>query len=129
MGDYLTKYASPAATMIDRKSKGYGVLGEIKAILNDIPLGSRRVEIGLTLREAWFLNGTLYNSEVWCNYNKSDLTDLEVLDRKILRCILGAHSKSPLEMLYLETHVFQITDLVSLRRRITKISSRGIRTR
>ena len=116
MGDYLTSYASPAATLQDRKCKGYGILGEIRAILNDIPLGSKRLETGLTLRESWFLNGTLYNSEVWCNYRESDLKELGVLDRKILRCIIGAHAKSPQEMLYLETNVLRIPDIVSLRR-------------
>jgi hypothetical protein len=76
LGDYLTKEATPQATILDRKQKGHGILSEIKAILEDIPLGSRRLEIGLTLREAWFLNGTLYNSEVWCAYTKKDLRSL-----------------------------------------------------
>ena len=39
LGDYLTSYASPTATLQERKCKGYGILGEIRAILNDIPLG------------------------------------------------------------------------------------------
>jgi hypothetical protein len=116
LGDYLTSYASPAATLQDRKCKGYGILGEIRAILNDIPLGSKRLETGLTLRESWFLNGTLYNSEVWCNYGQSDLKELAVLDRKIIRCIIGAHAKSPREMLYLETNLLEIPDIVSMRR-------------
>jgi hypothetical protein len=94
LGDYLTKSATPHATIQDRKQKGYGILSEIKAILEDIPLGSRRLEIGLTLREAWFINGTLFNSEVWCAYTKTDLKDLIIIDKKILRVILGAHSPS-----------------------------------
>ena len=116
LGDYLTKYANPLETLQDRKCKGYGILGELRALLNDIPLGSRRLETGLTLRESWFLNGTLYNSEVWCNYNESNLKQLGILDRKILRCILGAHAKSPSEMLYLETNLLQIPDIISTRR-------------
>ena len=70
LGDYLTKYANPLATMESRKQKGEGILANIRAILEDIPLGNKRIETGLTLREAWFLNGTLYNSEVWCSYKK-----------------------------------------------------------
>ena len=98
------------------EKKGYGILSEMRAILQDIPLGVRRYEMGLTLRQAWFLNGTLYNSEVWCALSKSDLNVLEVLDRKILRLILGAHSKAPSEMLYLETGVLPIRHVVALRR-------------
>ena len=62
------------------------------------------------------LCGTLYNSEVWCNYSESNFKQLGVRDRKILRCILGAHSKSPREMLYLETNLVQIPYIVSTRR-------------
>ena len=88
----------------------------MRAILQDIPLGVKRYEIGLTLRQAWFLNGTLFNSEVWCAFSDSDLEVLEVLDRKILRLILGAHSKAPNEMLYLETGVIPICHVVAVRR-------------
>ena len=84
LGDYLTKFANPLATMEDRRQKGEGILSNIRAILEDVPLGTRRLEIGLTLREAWFLNGTLYNSEEWCTYKRTDLKVFEVLDRKIL---------------------------------------------
>ena len=70
----------------------------------------------MTLRESWFLNGTLYNSEVWCSYNKSDLKVLEVLDRKILRLILNSHSKSPSEILYLKTGCLPIKDVITVRR-------------
>ena len=80
LGDYLTKYANPKARIMDRQQKGHGILSNIRAILEDIPLGSRRLEICLTLREAWFINGTLYNSEVWCFYTDKDLKALGVLD-------------------------------------------------
>ena len=38
--------------------------------------------------------GTLYNSEVLGSYNKSDIDEVEVLNREILRLILFAHRKS-----------------------------------
>ena len=78
LGDYLTKYANPKATIQDRQQKGNGILSNIRAILEDIPLGKRRLEIGITLREAWFIKGTLYNSEVWCSYSENDLKALYV---------------------------------------------------
>ena len=92
------------------------ILAHIRAMLEDVPLGNKRLEIGLTLREAWFINGTLYNSEVWCSYKTEDLKVLEVLDRKILREITGAHSKAPWEMLYLETATLPISSVIIARR-------------
>ena len=116
LGDYLTKYANPHATIEDRNQKGHGILSNMKAILDEIPLGNRRLEIGLTLRESWFLNGTLYNSEVWCAYLNKDLKVLELLDKKILRLILGAHSKVPCEMLYLESGALPLRHVIIVRR-------------
>ena len=45
------------ATVVDRLSKGYGIISNIIALIDDIPLGHRRVEIGLELRQAWLVHG------------------------------------------------------------------------
>ena len=73
LGDIVDKTGQIRATIEDRKRKGFGILAEITAILNDVPLGSKRFEMGMTLRPAWFINGTLYNSEVWCAFSKTDI--------------------------------------------------------
>ena len=44
-----------------------------------------------------------FNSEVWNGISDTDLKDLSVIDHKIMRVITGAHSKVPIEMLYIET--------------------------
>ena len=81
------------------------------AFLHDIPLG--RTEVGLTLHHAWFLNGCLFNSEVWSDYTNSKIKELY---HKIMRLIVGAQSKVPTEMFYLETSETQIKDAISVRR-------------
>ena len=52
LGDFIDKSGRLKATIEDRISKGYGILSEIKAIINEIPLGSHKLEIGLQLRQA-----------------------------------------------------------------------------
>ena len=116
LGDFITKDASSKETIKDRKRKGYGILAEISAILKDIPLGNKRTRVGLELRHAMFLNGVLFNSETWINFNKLDIKVLEVLDHKILRMITGAHAKTPTEMLYLETGEIDIKSVITVRR-------------
>jgi hypothetical protein len=108
LGDYITEKANSKDTIQDRKSRGNAILSQMTALLSDIPLGNRRIEAGLALRSAWFLNGCLFNSEVWSGFSPQDLHDLEVIDHKILKLILGAQSKVPSEMLYLETNVLPI---------------------
>ena len=103
-------------TIRDRKTRGNAILTEIRAILKDIPLGNQRNQIGLLLRQAWFINSCLLNSEVWSGYLDSDLKDLEVIDHQILQAITGAQAKVPTEMLYLETAQITIKSVISARR-------------
>ena len=116
LGDYITEAANAKETVKERKRKGYGMLAELTAILNDIPLGNKRTRVGLELRHAMFLNGVLFNSETWTGLSQKDISKLEVIDHKILRVITGAHSKVPLEMLYLETGEMDISSVMSVRR-------------
>lgn len=103
LGDFVTQKANSRDTIKDRISRGNAVYSGMCALLSDIPLGKRRTEAGIVLRKSWFLNGCLFNSEVWIGYSEQDIHALEVIDHQILRLITGAQAKSPVEMLYLET--------------------------
>ena len=89
-------------TIGDRKSKGYGIVSEIPAILNEIPLGIYKLEMGLKLRQAMLVNGILFNSEGWHGVTEEDIRTLEKVDEALLRFMLQCHAKAPLVFLYLE---------------------------
>ena len=74
LGDKISKAANIKATINDRVTKGYGIVSEIEAKLEDIPLGIYRVEIGLKLRQAMLINGLLYSWTV-----RADMTNLKML--------------------------------------------------
>ena len=112
----ITEAANAEETVKERKRKGNGILAELTTLLNDIPLGNKRTRVGLELWHAMFLNGALFNSETWTGLIQKDISQLEVIDHKILRVITGAHSKVPLEMLYLETGKMDISSVMSVRR-------------
>ena len=116
LGDYIDKSGKVKSTLEDRISKGWGILSEIKAILNEVPLGKYKIEIGLLLRQAMLVNGLLYNSEAWHSVSNSDLVPLEKIDENLLRFVLGAHAKAPLETLYLESGAIPIRYIVASRR-------------
>ena len=64
-----------------------------------------------------FINGVLYNSEVWQGLDSTDLTMLEKIDHQIMRVICNnAHSKTPIEFLYLETAANPLKYILSSRR-------------
>ena len=52
LGDIVDGSGKSRKTFEDRKNKGYGIVAEILAIINEIPLGQFRMEIGLELGEA-----------------------------------------------------------------------------
>ena len=62
LGDIINSSGSVKNTIEDRRNKGFGIANEIIAILDEIPLGRYKMEIGLKQRQAMLLNGILYNS-------------------------------------------------------------------
>ena len=81
-----------------------------------MPFGHRRIEVGLMLRDAMFINGILTNSEAWHSISKQNIEDLEVRDRMLLRYIMGAHAKVQTEFLYLESGAKPLQHVITSRR-------------
>ena len=88
------------------------------ALIKELPIGQLRTQIGLILRDAWLVNGTLYNSEIWHGINKNTIKPLESIDQHLLRQLLGAHAKTPLEFLYLENGCMPLKYIMMSRRLI-----------
>ena len=99
-----------------RRAKGYGMISDILAIVNELPLGHWRTEAGLRLRQAMLVNGILFNSEAWHGISMKDIEVFEKIDEALLRSILNAHSKIPREALYLETKSIPIRYIIASRR-------------
>ena len=67
LGDVVHKSGKSKPNLEARKAKGLGIMNNILAIVNEVPLGHWKVDAGLALRQAMFLNGILFNSEAWHN--------------------------------------------------------------
>ena len=116
LGDIVDKSGKNKANIEARQAKGYGIVTNILAIINEIPLGHWRVEAGLRLRQAMLVNGCLFNSEVWHDLKMAEIKLLEKVDESLLRGIINGHSKLPVEALYLETGSLPIRFIISSRR-------------
>ena len=99
-----------------RKSKGIGIVSQIMVILESVSLGSYYFEIAILLREALLINGILTNSEVWYGLTKTQISELEAVDRILLRRLLDAPISTPCEALYLELGVVPISMILKGRR-------------
>ena len=58
------------------------------------------MQIGLELRQAWLVNGILFNSEVWHNVPDNDIAPFVEIDKYLLKGLLTAHAKTPVENIY-----------------------------
>ena len=103
LGDQVAEKGSTKATIEERKAKGFGIISEISAITDDIPLGPWRIKSALLLRQAMLINGTMFNSECWQSRNISkDILELTKPDMALHRNLVNGHSKVPLEYMHLE---------------------------
>ena len=89
---------------------------KIGAILSEFPFGNKKIQVGLMLREAMFLNGVLHSSEAWHEITTTHVAQLELVDHQLMRTILSAHAKTPTEFLYLETGALPVKYVISSRR-------------
>ena len=85
-------------------------------MMNELCLGQYYFEAGNLLRNSLLLSTMLSNSEAWYNLTNKEISDLETVDEVLLRKILSAHSKTPLELLYLETGNIPIRFILKARR-------------
>ena len=92
LGDIIHKSGKLSAILADRHAKAVASLSVIRAILQDIPLGKYKVEIGLELRQALFINSVLFNSENWHGLKKTDTANIDIIDHQLLRSICSAHA-------------------------------------
>ena len=116
LGDIVDTSGKIEETVSERVSKGYGMIAQIISILEEIPLGKHKTEVGLILRNAMLHGCMLFNSEVWHGLLQRHIRALEVVDEYLLRSIMKAHQKTPIEFIYLETGALPIRHIISSRR-------------
>ena len=63
-----------------------------------------------------FINGTLFNAEIWYGLSKADIKELEDLDKLLLRRILNAPISTPEESFYLEFGIIPVGIIIKVRR-------------
>ena len=68
------------------------------------------------MRDSIFTSKILLNSEVWHSVTKSQLEQLEVIDRMLLRQVLSAYSKTGLEWIMSDTGKLDLRSLIQIRR-------------
>ena len=90
---------------LKRYARAQGYAAKCQAMSTEISLGVQIYSVAKLLHEALFLNGSLVNMETWPNCSDRRMDMFERAEQSIFRRILAAHSKTPVECLYLELGV------------------------
>ena len=118
LGDTISSSGNPSENIKERCKTGYQAISQIKSLVKDVSFGKFEVQIGLILRDSIFGSKMLLNSEVWHSVTKSQIDEIEVIDRILLRHILNAHSKTAVEWLYADTGKLNIKSQIQVRRQM-----------
>ena len=75
-------------------------VNQISMLLDDLCLGKFHFESANVFRNSLLLSTLISSSEAWYNLTDKEISDLESVDERLLRKVLFAHAKTPLELLY-----------------------------
>ena len=116
LGDIISEDGKNTKNIKSRLAKGLGIISQIMNILESVTLGEHFFATAVLLRETMFLNGILTNTEIWYGLKKSELEELENLDKSLLRQILNTPISTPSESLFLELGCLDINAVLKSRR-------------
>ena len=110
---YLGNLVSSKCTIEDHRNKGWGKVSTIMGILEEVTLGSHRLEVGLMLRKSILVNSMLFSAEAWSGVTEKHIKRLEVVDTALLCKLTGGHSKCGTEFHHLETGTLKIRHILT----------------
>ena len=116
LGDVIRADGRNCSNVQSRVSKGIGIISQIMTILERVSFGRKYFKIAFSLREAMFLSGILTNAGIWYHLTKTDLEDLEKVDRILMRRILSLPESTSNEALYLESGCVDIDTVIKGKR-------------
>ena len=114
LGDHLSDGWETLYKKRQERATGYAV--SCQAMATEISLGFQIYAVVKLLHQAIFLNGSLVNMETWPHCNEKRISTFERTEQGLFRKILSAHSKTPVECLYLELGVVPFRYHLKIRR-------------
>ena len=103
LGDYI---ANGWETLYNKRcEKAQGYSATCQAMCTEMSLGHHIYSIAKLLHQSIFVNGSLVKMETWPNCTDTRIEAFERIEQTFFRKVLNAHSKTPIEALYLELGV------------------------
>ena len=106
LGDHVSDGWEPLYNKRWDKAQGY--IATCLAMCTEMSLGFQVYHIAKLLHQSIFVNGTLINVETWPNCTAARIESFERIEQFFFKKILSAHSKTPIESVYLELGVIPL---------------------
>ena len=107
LGDWISEKGlseSVVCTVNKRKGLAIAAIHEIRSVVDDCRSNiCGGLQVGLDIWEVAILPMLLYNSECWTGITSRTMEDLEDIQRRFLRHLVGVGSGCPIPALYWET--------------------------
>ena len=116
LGNILSLKGGTCDTIEDRRKKGWGKISQIMGIIEEVDMGTNRVEAGLLLRQSNLVNSLLYCAESWSGVTEKQIARLEVVDTALLTRLTAGHVKTPVEFHHLETGTWKLRHILTYQR-------------
>ena len=109
-GKYLADYVSddPQVLFSKRLESAHGYANQCLGMVMEISLGFNMFKVAKLLHESIFVNGCMTNMETWTCFGLDEISEYERVQQYFLRRLLNAHSKTPIEALYLELGIYPL---------------------
>ena len=106
LGDFVSNGWDELYKKRTDKARGYSAT--CLAMSTEMSLGIQLFSIAKLLHRSIFVNGTLVNMETWPHCTEQRMYDMEKVEQNFMRKLLKAHSKTPIETLYLELGILPL---------------------
>ena len=116
LGDIVSSNGKNDLNIQSRVNKGLGNVTKVLNMLEKVTLGSHYFKSALMLRESIFLSAMLTNAESWHGLSETHISQLQSVDKLLLRKILKTSISTPIEAMYLELGILRIGTIVKARR-------------
>ena len=107
LGDILSNTGNDR-NIENRRKIGHQTISTLLSTLKEVGVGGHYIATGLVYRDSILKSKLLLNSDVWHSLTQQQVSVLEQVDRKYLRCILKSHSKVAIECIYFEAGVMPL---------------------
>ena len=85
-------------------------------LLENVPLGPYRIEVGLLLQKAILTSSPPYSAEAWSAVSEAEIKRLEQVDSALLKGLVEGHSKTPSSFHFLETGSLMLRHIIRINR-------------